>query len=366
MFPVMKSAHRLNGVLFCLMIAGMLLYSLPAVHQFARSQTNALELFFDGKLLRAFERRYDRNIFLREPSERAWASLQYQLFDEGLPGVVLGRDGWLFSNQEYLLPSDLAHNLDNQLTQIAAVRERLLEHDKQLILLPVPMKLDIYREQARHAPSAEVFELHDRFVSGLRERGLQVAPVREAFLAAASQTQLFLRHDTHWTPEGARLAAQTFAAQVPALHGQTTFNTQQVGSKRIDGDLRNYLRFSERQAPWLAERDEIALYETVAVRDSLDDDALFGEQLEATALVGSSYSKVDDWNFAGFLKQSLHSDLITMAVEAKGPLQAMQAFLDSPQLTDSSIGTVIWEYPVRTLLVQRSPSKDWQKKTNHH
>lgn len=365
MFPVMKSAHRINGILFCLMIGAMLIYSLPSVQQFARSQTNALELFVDGKLLRAFERRYDRNIFLREPSENAWAALQYELFGEGLSGVVLGEDGWLFTNQEYLVPSDLAHNIEDQLAQIERMRDQLRAHGKEVVLLPVPMKVDIYLGHARHVPDAQVLALHDRFVAGLQARGLSVVPVREAFLAERDAQQLFLRQDTHWTPEGARLAAVTFAAAMPSLHGDASFRSVQTGTKAIDGDLRNYLRLSERQAPWLAEREQIDLYETLSDQDVLDDDALFGESQESTALVGSSYSKIEDWNFAGFLKENLQSDLITMAVEAKGPLQAMQAFLDSPQLSDDSIGQVIWEYPVRTLLAQRSPSKAWQTRPGH-
>lgn len=362
MFPVMKSAHRLNGILFCVLIGAMLIYSLPVVQQFARSQTNALELFFDGKLLRAFERRYDRQFFLREPSEKAWAALQYQLLGEGLAGVVIGQDGWLFSNQEYLVPSDLEYNLSDQVRQIEAARERLRENGKQLVLLPVPMKVDIYREHARQRPAPAVLELHDRFVSALRERDLAVVPLREAFLAQRTGQPLFLRQDTHWTPQGARLAAQLFAEARPELKGQTAFRSERVGSKRIPGDLRNYLRFPAEMAPWLDEGEEIDLYETLAEQGEADDALLFGEVTASSALVGSSYSKMEDWNFTGFLKEALQADLITMAVEAKGPLQAMEAFLESPQLTDPSITAVIWEYPVRTLLAQRAHSKAWQDK----
>ena len=100
MFPTMKSAHKANGILFCLMLAAMLFYSIPKLGQFAGRQPNATELFADGKLLRKFETAYDRQFFLREPSIQMWANLQYALFHEGASGVVIGSDGWLYTNQE--------------------------------------------------------------------------------------------------------------------------------------------------------------------------------------------------------------------------------------------------------------------------
>ena len=100
-FPVMSSASRVNGVLFILLLAAMLLYSTPRVVAFARTQepSTAATQFMSGELLRQFEDYYDKGLFLRQPSVEAWASLQYLLFREGSSGVVLGKDGWLFSNE---------------------------------------------------------------------------------------------------------------------------------------------------------------------------------------------------------------------------------------------------------------------------
>ena len=44
---------------------------------------------------------------------------------------------------------------------------------------------------------------------------------------------------------------------------------------------------------------------------------LFGDSEQPIMLVGSSYTKIDDWNFPGFLKESLRTDLQTTAVEAR-------------------------------------------------
>lgn len=360
MFPVMSSAHKLNGYLFCLMLAGMLVYSLPTVVSFGKSQTDALSLFMDGKLLRKFEQRYDKDIFLRDPAVRLWANIQYQLFGEGRSGVVIGKDGWLYTNQEFLIPNDLSANLDNQLGKIVEVQRLLREHGKQLIVLPVPMKLDIYAEHARAPVDPRALGLYERFTSALGQRQVSTANIREAFKRQPGDADLFVRTDTHWSPAGARLAAQELARQYPQLRGDQPYQSAQVDEKTLKGDLLNYVQFAPQLAPAVFSAVTIPLYETTNDAQRVSEDALFGEQQQSLALVGTSYSKIDDWNFAGFLKEALQSDLISVAVEARGPFQAMDDFTASDLLGNPHIQTVIWEFPLRTVFAQRDGNKSWQ------
>lgn len=99
MYPVMNSASKANGILFVLVLAAMFVYSLPPVFSFARTQTDTWNLFVDGKLLRKFEQVYDKRFFLREPSVELWADAQFKLFGEGTKGVVLGKQGWLYTTR---------------------------------------------------------------------------------------------------------------------------------------------------------------------------------------------------------------------------------------------------------------------------
>ena len=70
------------------------------------------------------------------------------------------------------------------------------------------------------------------------------------------------------------------------------------------------------------------------------------------------------WNFPGFLKESLRTDLQTTAVEAKGPFYAMEQFLAGQKLADPEITTVIWEFPARTLLAEKPVTSGWQVAAN--
>lgn len=356
MYPVMNSASKLNGLLFCALLVGMFIYSLPVVFSFAKNQNDAYSLFMDGKLLRKFEQVYDKRFFLREPSVQLWADARYELFHEGTSGVVLGRDGWLFTNQEYRVPNDLEHNLGLQLKQIGEVQARLAAHNKRLIVLPLPMKLDIYAEHTLRPVDPRAISLYDHFVEQLQQQEVTVVPLRSRFLAARDEVPLFLKSDTHWTPQGAREAARELARQHPELIGTTAYASQALAEKSIKGDLMNYIQFDQRSDPPAYGAGTIPLFETLKASQTVSDSSLFGDEPQHIALVGTSYTKIDDWNFSGFMKEALSTDLFSVAVEARGPFEAMNEFLKSDQLTNASLDTVIWEFPLRTVLAHRASS----------
>lgn len=356
MLPVMRSASRLNGILFIVLLAGMFVYSVPSLLSFARQQSGISELFADGQLSRQFEKYYDKRFFLREFSVRQWANLQYLAFGEGSSGAVLGKNGWIFTNQEYLVPNDLQRNLDNQIRQIEETRNTLRDKGIRLIVLPVPMKLDIHAEHTAELPLPVLTSLHETFVQRLKAQGTEVGTVREAMLAQSAEQHIFMRNDTHWSPEGARLAAQVFAQQFPELSEQTPFVSEAVAEKSLRGDLLNFLSFDPRLQPEYFEPVSISVYETLGSGE-VTEQGLFGDIPHSIALVGTSYSHMDEWNFAGFLKEALQSDLLNISVEAHGPFQAMKILIDDEALHGPELKTVIWEFPVRTLLAHRTTAR---------
>nr|WP_298145994.1 alginate O-acetyltransferase [uncultured Pseudomonas sp.] len=360
MFPVMNSASRINGILFILLLAAMLAYSIPKVADFARTQEQAVALFLDGELVRKFEKIYDREFPLRALSVEGWANVQYLLFNEGSSGVVLGKDGWLFTNEEYQIPSAYEKVLAQHLARISEVGEQLRAHGKRLIMIPVPMKVDIYADQTRVGLDPRAPELYGDFVTQLRQRHIEVTPVRQSFLRGKQEQPLFLRTDTHWTPQGASLAAREFARLHPELVGQAHYQSRQIAEKTVTGDLLGFVRFSKWLNPTLFAGDSIPLYETVNTKQQVNDDQLFGDDQQSIMLVGSSYTKIDDWNFPGFLKESLQNDMLTMATEALGPFHAMDQFLAGENLDNQDIKTVIWEFPVRTLLTNQASRQSTQ------
>lgn len=357
MFPVMTQSSKFNGFAFCALLAAMLVYSLPKLLQFSGQQTETWSLFLNGELSRKFESIYDREFFLREGAINGWSNLQYLLFREGSTGVVTGNNNWLFTNEEYLFPVDHQAALAQHVDAIAQVRAVLAAQGKQLVLLPIPMKLDLYREHARIQPDPRLDSVYTDFLAAMQQLQIPTADIRAAMVSGKQQADMFLPRDTHWTPEGARIAAQELVRQQPQLVGDTHYVSELNGTKAAKSDLMNYIRFSPRLAPELFEPQLINQYETLSTAAEVN---LFGDTAPALALVGTSYTHIEDWNFPGFLQEALRTELVVMAFEANGPFYAMQQFFQSELSRDAAITTVIWEFPVRTLISRQQQRNNWQ------
>lgn len=360
MFPVMKYASKVNGLAFVLLMVVMLAYSLPRVVEFAEKEDQAVSLYLDGALSRKFEKSYDTQLFLRELSVEYWANLRYLLFSEGLEGVLIGDDDWLFSKEEYTFPNNMDERLQQRFAQIEQVRQTLANAGKRLIIVPVPMKNDIYAEFSPFDYGAQSQALYESFVRHLQQNNIATVPLRAAFMAAKSDGLLFLKKDTHWTPAGAELAAREVARVFPDLIGEVTYETHNGGDISVEGDLLNFVKVSDWLAGELKTPESVAGYETLKQTSTDDASGLFGENTVSTALVGTSYTAIDDWHFEGFLKQHLQRDLVTKSIKEKGPFVSMQQFLDSELLADADIQQVIWELPVRALIGVDQSRNAWQ------
>jgi alginate O-acetyltransferase complex protein AlgJ len=361
MFPVMKKASRWNGYIFCLLLGGMFLFSLPQLYTFAHQEEDAVGLYMDGELSRKFEKSYDKDFFIRDASIELWASLQYLIFNEGSSGVVMGKDAWLYTNEEYLMPVDAETVVSRHIDRIKSVRQELSRLGKRLIVIPVPMKVDIYVEHTVVQPHPLITRLYDDFIIELHSAGIEVAPVREAMISNKDKGQMFLVSDTHWTPQGAKVTAVEVARQFPDLIGSQAFITQKVSDKLYPGDLLNFIKASQFIVKNRYRGDSIEIFETSRLNDTIDESRLFDDAPEQIALVGSSYTEIDDWNFPGFLMEALQQDVVAKAVKAEGPFKAMESFLASDLPASEGIQNVLWEFPVRTLLSEKEKRANWQE-----
>ncbi|MFC3153300.1 hypothetical protein ACFOEK_19830 [Litoribrevibacter euphylliae] len=361
MFPVMKEAHKINGYLFVIMLVLMVIYSLPKIVTYVQKDIDALTLFFDGQLARDFEQDYDESLFLRAVSIEGWANFRYFLFNEGLDGVVIGKDDWLFTKEEFGSLEAASNHIPSLVGQIKKVEQILEENGKKLVLLPVPMKATIYSEYTPYfvpEPSIDIYQL---FVEQLVKENVAHSAIKDVFVSNKPATQLFLKKDTHWTPAGAQLAAQTFVADFPELTGEISYVTQKSTDKDFSGDLLNFVKVSAWAAPDLTRGEALPALQTLKASNEQDEaSSLFGDEAVSVALVGTSYTAIDDWNFPGYMREALQQDLISVAVKEKGPLVAMDQFLDGALLQDPDIEWVIWEFPVRSLIQKNNDKNSWQ------
>ena len=93
--------RSLRILYIALFLATLLALGLWSLRSFIGFSTNADATLLDGRWTKAVETRYDGEFPIKRLGTNLWAALDFKLFNEGRPGVVLGRDQWLYSDEEF-------------------------------------------------------------------------------------------------------------------------------------------------------------------------------------------------------------------------------------------------------------------------
>lgn len=338
-------------------IAGIGAWSLPALQDFRPRGAQGL---VNGEWALALEEHYNRRLPIRDLGIHFWTAVQYGLLNEGRQGLVVGRDGWLFTDEEFRAYADADARLSRRFQEIESVNAYLRAHNVTLVLVLVPAKARLYPQQLGvRKPDAFYESLYDNALKYIAARGVLAPDLYRSMLGAmAGNTAmpLFLRTDTHWTPEGAAVAAAAVAAAI-ARHGAlppqgaVRFRTEVVSTQQYRGDLLNYLPLGPFSG-WLGPAaDELKVYVTRRAQESLTREALFDDGGADIVLVGSSYSANSLWNFAGALQEALSREVVNYATEGKGPVLPMLEYLVSDYFARKPPRVLIWEFPERYLPV---------------
>ncbi|MBV4487399.1 alginate O-acetyltransferase [Pseudomonas sp. SWRI153] len=340
-----------------LFLVTLLVLGLWSVRSFFGFSTNADATVLNGRWTKAVETHYDEEFPIKRLGTNLWAALDFKLFNEGRPGVVLGRDQWLYSDEEFNPIVNEELNLQGNYALVEGVRQTLKDKGVKLVMAIVPAKVRLYPE---HLDEVKPSSIHQNLYQDFHARVAAdkiIAPDLLAPLQQAKQNgqQVFLRTDTHWTPEGAEIAANTLAktiAEQSPLSGEpqrfVTTPAEQVTHK---GDLRLFLPLDPLFENMMPAPEPLLKRNTVAAEQPAGDDALFANSEVPVALIGTSYSANPNWNFVGALKQALHSDVVNYAEDGHGPILPMLSYLKSDDFKNSPPQVLIWEFPERYLPV---------------
>lgn len=327
--------------------------AMPAALKSVNAPT--LKTILNGKWTPGFERNFTEKLAVYEPSRLFWGSSEYALFKDGRTGVVVGHDGWLFTAEEFQTSRAAAATYKAHLGYITETSKVLKDKDIKLAIALVPAKARLHQAEAgRHGWPAEKAAVYQDTVNALTTQGIDVVDLVPVLGANKGS---FLKTDTHWSPDGARLAAKSIAAHIKktcsgCLTPPVTF-TSTVGAESVhDGDLLRYLPVKNDIRQTLLQ-DKVTAVTTESQRAEATGDSLFGDEDIPVVLVGTSYSANPLFNFAGFLRESLHADVLNAADEGLGPFVTMNKWRDSALQRDASLPkVVIWEIPERYLTIE--------------
>ena len=354
-----RSLRIFYSLLFLALLTALGLWSLGG---FAGFQRTAQMSLLDGKLAKATETHYDEQFPLKRIGTNLWAALDFKLFNEGRPGVVLGREQWLFSDEEFKPAVHAEASEAENLALLRGVRDTLREKGVELVLAIVPAKARVYPEYiGEQAPASLHDDLYNAFHAQARQANIFAPDLFGPLQAAKSRGQVFLRTDSHWTPMGAEVAARQLAdavARQTLLSGEPqTFITEKTGEKEHKGDLTNFLPLDPLFSNLMPAPDQLQQRRTRPAQDAGEGDAaLFGDKQIPVALVGTSYSANPNWNFLGALQQALHSDVVNYAEDGHGPILPMLKYLQSDEFKNNPPQLLVWEFPERYLPIKNDLS----------
>ena len=277
--------------------------------------------------------------------------------------VVVGKNNdWLFTRYEFANPGDDADTKASiQLLQKAS---KLFEaRGIALTLAIVPSKIRIHADQLpANAPlDAYTANKYDAIVKELSANGVTVVNLNNAFLESphrSSDTPLFLRLDTHWSPTGSMLAAQTIKAAIeanprlktalaatPEVKYEVNWSKQKVNQRARDlvrllpTAAANYP--TEQSLPFKAAR----LKETQA-------GLLSGDESVGITVIGSSYTNRNT-GYPDALRYALQRELLDISIPVdQGPWVGMEAYLKDDAFKTRQPKLIVWEIPEREF---RSP-----------
>jgi alginate O-acetyltransferase complex protein AlgJ len=309
----------------------------------------------DGRFAKAFESQYDEVFPAKTLGVNLWAAVDYLLFGEGRPGVIVGKDGWLYTDEEFKTYAGAETTVATHLALLPYIRDELTRQGTQLVVAVVPSKARIYPEfLGERQPAALHAGLYARTAEALHQADIAAPDLQRALTACKREQATFLRTDTHWTPSGARCAAEAVAAaapraRAPAHAAPARWHTRVESRQPHRGDLFKFLPLDPYFSGLLPQPEEIEVRRTELATADATPGLLDDTGVPQVVLIGTSYSADERWNLTGALQEALQEDVVNYAAQGKGPFVPMLDYLLRARDLPAAPRLVVWEIPERYL-----------------
>jgi alginate O-acetyltransferase complex protein AlgJ len=279
------------------------------------------------------------------------------------PAVVIGKNNeWLFTPYEYATSAD-AQDTEATIRLLTEANQRFQKQGIALAIALVPSKVRIHSDFLPADKPLDPYtrDKYDNAVKALRAGGVNVVDLNAAFLASqhrTSDTPLYFRLDTHWSPSGAMLAAETIRAAIdanPALKAAwsatppvkfaMTWSKQKSVTRARD--LARLMAASGNSYP----PEQMLTFRVTREQESQAGLTGAGEAVGITA-IGSSYTNKNT-GYPDALRYALQRELLDISLPTdQGPWAGMEAYLKDEAFKTRKPKLIIWEIPEREL---RSP-----------
>jgi SGNH hydrolase-like domain, acetyltransferase AlgX len=343
----------------------------------SREQPRALDIFLQpptARNLHGYEQSLEETSLVINQFRPWMQYIEWRFLDDAGEKAVVGRHGWLFyrPSVRYLIERETGAHESVAASPLAAIRsfrDQLQAQGIRLLVVPVPNKESIYPGMlAKRAEDAGVVvsEQTRRLLGQLEQCGIEHVDLFEVFRRArqgerrSDPRRLYLTQDSHWSPEGARLAAGAVARRVLELgtvkKGDHAYALRSVTVRR-HGDLVEMLQVQ--QIERALEPESLACLQVV----QSDTRTPYRDAPESEVLIlGDSFLRIyeqDEPGAAGFIAhvaRELGLPLTAIVNDGGGSTLVRQALARRPTLLVKK-RLVIWEFSERDI---RYGTEGWQ------
>jgi alginate O-acetyltransferase complex protein AlgJ len=276
--------------------------------------------------------------------------------------VLVGKESWLFTPYEFAVQSD-AQDTQASIKLFERANKLFEKKGIALALVIVPSKIRIHSSYLPDDRPLDSYtsEKYNNMSKALRAGGVNVVDLNAPFLSSShrtSDTPLFLRMDTHWSPSGAFLAAETVKANIDGNPGlkaalastKEEKHTIEWAAKKINTRARDLVRLLPQGAP--SYPPEQTLPFKVSRVQASQANLLNGDDSVGITVIGSSYTNKNT-GYPDGLRYTLQRDLLDISIPVdQGPWVGMENYLRDESFKKNKPKLIIWEVPEREM---RSP-----------
>ena len=202
--------------------------------------------------LKSFEKNLETAFFAETPRKLTQSTLSLSPLKEGNRNVRIGKDGWLFLDDaiESLTGQGPFHDEsfsfqkdgNSPVDAIKRFADQLDNFGARLILVSIPSKAMIYPEKINHNIKGPISHPDaQRLVSELNSLpNLDVLDLTRSLFNLKKDKKVFLKQDTHWTPEAMEEAAKIIANHIKSMDiniDKVNLNPKQKERRKAYGDL---------------------------------------------------------------------------------------------------------------------------------
>ena len=325
--------------------------------------------------LRMFENDLEKNCKVVEKLRPSVQYVQFLVLRDTGDKALIGRSGWFFYKPavQYLiepLPADLQYSRKDVLSAIISFRDQLAQRGIRLLVVPAPNKVSVYPEMLTSRADRSEQPINPKtieIISKLKESGVEIVDLFKVFaearegLSPGDSTRYYLSQDSHWSPEGMRLAAQAVARRILDLgwaeKGKVKYSLASITLRRY-GDVLKMMRSSQIENMFEPERLKCAQIVNATTAQLYENDPN-----SEVLVMGDSFLRIysgDEPGSGGFIEHlafELGFPLASIVNDGGASTLVRQELSRKPALLRNK-KLVIWEFVERDI---RFGMEGWQQ-----